>query len=47
MADNQKSSKNFNGNILAEKDHFRRIKEFEDECDRNDELRQKQKAAAK
>jgi hypothetical protein len=41
MADNQKSSKNFNSNILAEKDHFKRIKEFEDECDRNDELRQK------
>ena len=27
----------YNESILREKDHFKRIKEFEDECDRNDE----------
>lgn len=40
-ADHQKTNKVYNENIIAEKDHFKRIKEFEDECDRNDELRQK------
>ena len=38
-ADHVKTSKAFNENILAEKEHFKRIKDFEDECDRNDELR--------
>jgi len=40
-------NKVYNENILAEKDHFLRIKEFEDECDRNDELRMKKKKAGK
>jgi hypothetical protein len=30
-------------NILQEKEHFLRIKEFEDECDRNDEMGKKLK----
>lgn len=38
-ADHVRTSKVFNENILAEKEHFKRIKDFEDECDRNDELR--------
>lgn len=28
---------------MKEKEHFRRIKEFEEECDKNDELRSKLK----
>jgi len=40
-------NKAFNENILAEKDHFLRIKEFEDHCDRNDELRMKKKKSGK
>ena len=40
MKDEQlKASKVYQENIMQEKDHFLRIKEFEDECDRNDELR--------
>lgn len=46
-ADQMKSNKTFNENILAEKEHFKRIKDFEDECDHNDELRAKKKQAAK
>lgn len=46
-ADQMKSNKTFNENILAEKEHFKRIKDFEDECDVNDELRAKKKQAAK
>jgi len=26
---------------MKEKEHFKRIKEFEEECDKNDELRSK------
>lgn len=37
---NMKANKTYNENILAEKEHFLRLKEFEEECDRNDELRQ-------
>jgi hypothetical protein len=33
----------FNESIMKEKDHFKRIKEFEEECDMNDELRSKLK----
>jgi hypothetical protein len=33
----------YNENILKEKEHFKRIKEFEEECDKNDELRSKLK----
>ena len=40
-AEQAKVNKVFTENILAEKDHFLRIKEFEDQCDRNDELRAK------
>ena len=38
MEDQVRHNKTFNDNILAEKGHYLRIKEFEDECDRNDEL---------
>ena len=38
-----KYNKAFNENILAEKDHFLRLKEYEDEMDRNDELNAKMK----
>jgi hypothetical protein len=31
----------YNENILKEKDHYKRLKEFEEECDRNDELKAK------
>jgi len=34
---------NYNESILKEKEHYRRIKEFEEECDQNDELRKKMK----
>ena len=37
--DYQKVQTQFNDSILKEKDHFKRIKEFEDECDKNDEYR--------
>lgn len=37
--DNQRVQAQYNESILREKDHFKRIKEFEDECDKNDELR--------
>ena len=37
---NIKVNKTYNANILAEKEHYLRLKEFEEECDRNDELRQ-------
>ena len=40
-----KANKVYNDSILTEKNHFLRIKEFEDECDRNDELRAKKKKA--
>lgn len=46
-AEHVKANKTFNDDILAEKEHFKRIKDFEDECDRNDELRTKKKQAAK
>lgn len=36
---------NYNESIMKEKEHFKRIKEFEEECDKNDELRQRMKAA--
>lgn len=45
-AEQVKTNKGFTENIMAEKQHFNRIKEFEDECDINDELRQKKKKAA-
>ena len=32
-------NKTYNESILAEKEHYIRLKEFEDECTRNDELR--------
>lgn len=41
--DYQRVQASFNESILREKDHFKRIKEFEDECDRNDEFRAKLK----
>ena len=41
--DYQRVQAQYNESILREKDHFKRIKEFEDECDRNDELRTKLK----
>ena len=41
--DYQRVQASFNESILREKDHFKRIKEFEDECDKNDELRSKLK----
>lgn len=41
--DYQRVQASFNESILREKDHFKRIKEFEDECDRNDEFRGKLK----
>jgi hypothetical protein len=37
--DSQRVQAQYNESIMREKDHFRRIKEFEDECDKNDELR--------
>ena len=37
--DYQRVNASYNESILREKDHFKRIKEFEDECDKNDELR--------
>lgn len=46
-ADHSKSSKAYNDSIHAEKEHFKRIKDFEAECDRNDELRHKRKALGK
>ncbi len=39
--DYQRVQAQYNESILREKDHFKRIKEFEDECDKNDELRSK------
>jgi len=39
--DHVKANKAFNESILSEKDHFKRIKEFEDQCDLNDEMRRK------
>jgi hypothetical protein len=39
--DYQRVQGGYNESILKEKDHFRRIKEFEEECDKNDELRAK------
>ena len=33
----------YNESIFREKEHFKRIKEFEEECDKNDELRSKMK----
>ena len=41
--DSQRVQAQYNESIMREKDHFRRIKEFEDECDKNDELRSKLK----
>ena len=41
--DYQRVQASYNESILREKDHFKRIKEFEDECDKNDELRSKLK----
>jgi hypothetical protein len=41
--DYQRVQAQYNESILREKDHFKRIKEFEDECDKNDELRSKMK----
>ena len=41
--DSKKASIIYNQNILAEKEHFLRLKEFEDQCDFNDELRLKEK----
>ncbi len=41
--DYQRVQAQYNESILREKDHFKRIKEFEDECDKNDELRSKLK----
>lgn len=37
--DYQRVQASYNESILREKDHFKRIKEFEDECDKNDALR--------
>ena len=37
--DYQRVQAQFNESILREKDHFKRIKEFEDECDKNDQIR--------
>jgi hypothetical protein len=37
--DYQRVQASFNESILREKDHFKRIKEFEDECDKNDALK--------
>ncbi|CDW88967.1 UNKNOWN [Stylonychia lemnae] len=37
--DYQRVQAQFNESILREKDHFKRIKEFEDECDKNDAIR--------
>lgn len=42
-----KVNKVYQENILQEKEHFLRIKEFEDECDKNDELRAKMKQLKK
>ena len=41
--DYQRVQAQYNESILREKDHFKRIKEFEDECDKNDELRSRLK----
>lgn len=41
--DYQRVQASYNESILREKDHFKRIKDFEDECDVNDELRSKLK----
>lgn len=41
--DYQRAQASYNESILREKDHFKRIKEFEDECDKNDELRSRMK----
>lgn len=41
--DYQRVQAQYNESILREKDHYKRIKEFEDECDKNDELRSKLK----
>lgn len=41
--DYQRVQASYNESILREKDHFKRIKEFEDECDKNDELRSRLK----
>lgn len=43
----QRVQAQFNESIIKEKEHFRRIKEFEEECDKNDELRSIAKKAQK
>lgn len=37
--DYQRVQASYNDSIVREKDHFKRIKEFEDECDKNDAMR--------
>ena len=39
--DYRRVQKQFDEFILAEKDHFKRIKDFEEACDLNDDLRSK------
>jgi hypothetical protein len=41
--DYQRVQNLYNDSIMKEKDHYRRMKEFEDECDKNDEFRAKLK----
>lgn len=41
--DSSRVHQSYNDSILKEKEHFKRIKEFEEECDKNDELRQRLK----
>lgn len=36
---NKVANANYNQQILEEKEHFIRLKEFEDLCDKNDDLR--------
>ena len=39
--DNNKVNQSYNDSVMKEKDHFKRIKEFEEECDKNDDMRKK------
>jgi hypothetical protein len=41
--DYQRVQNLYNDSIMKEKDHYKRMKDFEDECDKNDEFRAKLK----
>jgi len=39
--DYSKVQQSYNESIIKEKEHFKRIKDFEEECDKNDEYRKR------